>query len=69
MMLFNHCCFDWKIGIFQQTVVRFYYILNDVKIQKQMRGHGISKCKKDEFDGVSATNFGFMEKISDVFWL
>ena len=21
-------CFDWKIGIFQQTVVRVYYILN-----------------------------------------
>ena len=20
-------CFDWKIGVFQQTVVRFYYIL------------------------------------------
>ena len=36
--LFNHrrcylfiACFDWKIGVFQQTVVRVYYILN-VKI-------------------------------------
>ena len=21
-------CFDWKIGVFQQTVVKIYYILN-----------------------------------------
>ena len=23
-------CFDWKLGIFQQTVVRVYYILNQI---------------------------------------
>ena len=22
-------CFDWKIGVFRQTVVRVYYILKD----------------------------------------
>ena len=25
-MLFSHCFFDWKIGVFQQTVVRVYCI-------------------------------------------
>ena len=35
--LFNDICylfnawFDWKIGIFQQTAVRVYYILNHYK--------------------------------------
>ena len=29
-------CFDWKIGFFQQTVVRVYYILN-----KQQKGKGL----------------------------
>ena len=27
-------CFDWKIGIFQQTVVRVYYILKSGKCHK-----------------------------------
>ena len=27
-------CFDWKISIFQQTVVRVYYILNRVKLER-----------------------------------
>ena len=28
-------CFDWKIGIFQQTVVRVYYIPLNGKLQKE----------------------------------
>ena len=27
-MLFSYAFFDWKIGVFQQTVVTVYYILN-----------------------------------------
>ena len=27
----SSACFDWKIGIFQQAVVRVYYILNWIK--------------------------------------
>ena len=29
MMLFSHGCFYWKIGAFQQTVVKVYYILKN----------------------------------------
>ena len=29
-MLFIHCLFWWKIGVFQQTVVRVYYILKAI---------------------------------------
>ena len=28
-MLFSHCFFDWKIGAFQQRVVRVYCILKE----------------------------------------
>ena len=31
-------------------------------------GHIVSKCKKDEFEGVGITNFGFIEEIPDVPW-
>ena len=24
MILFSHACFDWKIGVFQQKIVRVY---------------------------------------------
>ena len=27
-------CFDWKIGVFQQAVVRVYYILNEPKFRE-----------------------------------
>ena len=27
MILLSIACFDWKIGVFQQTIVRVYYIL------------------------------------------
>ena len=30
-----------------------------------MGGHIVSKCKKDEFEGVGVTNFGFIEEIPD----
>ena len=30
MMSFIHCLFWWKIGVFQQTVVRVYYILKAI---------------------------------------
>ena len=30
-------CFDWKIGLFQQTFVRVYYILKDRVIKHQWR--------------------------------
>ena len=32
-----------------------------------MGGHVVSKRKEDEFEGASATNFRFMEEMSDVF--
>ena len=31
-----------------------------------MGGQAVSKRKEDEFKGVGVTNFGFIEKISDV---
>ena len=43
-------------------------ILNEEKIQKQIGRHLVSKCKEDEFQGASVTNFRFMEEISDVSW-
>ena len=27
-------CFDWKIGVFQKTFARVYYILNPFRVQK-----------------------------------
>ena len=33
-----------------------------------MGGHIVSKCKKDEFEGVGVTNFGFIEEIPDFLW-
>ena len=30
-MLFIHCLLDWKIGVFQQTVVSIYYIIKVIR--------------------------------------
>ena len=43
-------------------------VFNEEKIQEQIGGHIVSKCKEDEFEGVGITNFGFIEEISDVSW-
>ena len=32
-------CFDWKIGVFQQTVVRVYYIYKILKQNDSMDWH------------------------------
>ena len=36
-------------------------VFNQEKIQEKVGGHVVSKCKEDEFQGISVTNFGFME--------
>ena len=41
-------------------------VFNEEKIQEQIGGHIVSKCKEDEFEGVGITNFGFIEEILDV---
>ena len=48
VMLFSNCFFDWKIGVFQQTSVRVYCILNricknyqNLRISPPMLGNGI----------------------------
>ena len=41
-------------------------VFNEVKIQEQIGGHIVSKCKEYEFEGVGITNFGFIEEILDV---
>ena len=33
-----------------------------------MRGHVVAKCKEDKFEGVSATDFRFVEQILDISW-
>ena len=47
---------------------RVLTVFNEEKIQEQMGGHVVSKCKEDEFEGVSVINFRFMEEILDVSW-
>ena len=41
-------------------------VFNEEKIQEQIGGHIVSKCKEDEFEGVGITNFGFIEEILDI---
>lgn len=43
-------------------------VFNEDKIQEQIGGHVVSKCKKDKFEGMSVTNFGFMEDSFDFPW-
>ena len=38
-------CFDWKIGVFQQTVVRVYYILKAVH-KNNPRTHSLQQNEK-----------------------
>ena len=38
---------------------------SEEKIQKQMEGHVVYKCKEDEFEGIGVTNFGFTEESLD----
>ena len=33
-------CFDWKIGVFQQTVVRVYYIFKWAKLKTELEEYG-----------------------------
>ena len=40
-MLFIIACFDWKIGVCQQTVVMAYYILNKKKVKLKMEKKNI----------------------------
>ena len=41
-------------------------VSNEEEIQEQMGGHVVSKCKEEEFEDISVTNFRFMEEILDV---
>ena len=41
---------------------------NEEKIQQEMGGHVVTRCKEDEFEGVGITNFGFVENNSNVSW-
>ena len=48
------------------NLARFVPVFDQEKIQEKMGGHVVSKRKEDEFKGLGVTNFGFIEKISDV---
>ena len=50
------------------NLARILPVFNEKKIQEQIGGHVVSKCKNGEFEGVSITNFGFTEEILDIFW-
>ena len=43
-------------------------VFNEGKIQEQIGGHVVSKCKEDKFEGMNVTNFGFMEDSLDFPW-
>ena len=50
------------------NLARVLPVFNEEKIQEQMGGHVVSKCKEDKFEGDNVTNFGFVEEILDVSW-
>ena len=50
------------------NLARIPLVFNKEKIQEQMGGHVFSNCKEDEFEGISVTNFKFMEQSLDVPW-
>ena len=50
------------------NLARVLPVFNEEKIQEQMGGHVVSKWKEDEFEGVTVTNLGFVEEISDNSW-
>ena len=50
------------------NLARVLPVFNKEKIQKQIEGHVVSKCKENEFKGTSVTNFRYMEEISDISW-
>ena len=43
-------------------------VFNEEKIEEEIGGHVVSKCKDDEFKDAGGANFGFMEEILDVSW-
>ena len=47
------------------NLARVLPAFNEEKIQEQIGGFVVSKCKKDEFEGVGITNFEFTGKISE----
>ena len=54
------------------NLARVLPVFNEEKIQEQMGGHVVSKCKEDKFEGDNVTNFGFVKEISDLwkrFWM
>ena len=69
-------CFDWKIGVFQQTVARFYYILKPIcswKLHVYLSiyvtfysGHQAYGVKTSELFYLTAQNWRFPWKISSV---
>ena len=44
------------------------FLRNEEKIQQEIGGHVVTRCKEDEFEGVGTTNFGFVEDNSNVSW-
>ena len=50
------------------NLARVLSVFNEEKIQEQIGKHIVTKCKEDEFEGISVTNFRFMEEISHVSW-
>ena len=47
------------------NLARVLTVFKKEKIQEQMAGHVVSKCKEDGFEGFGVTNFRLMEEIPD----
>ena len=49
------------------NLAKVFPVFNEEKIQEQIGGHVVSNCKENEFEGISVTNFEFMEEILDIY--
>ena len=56
------CIWRMPLGI----LVGFFGYLMKRKFKSKWGGHVVSKRKEDEFEGVSVTNFRFVEEMLDV---
>ena len=56
--------FEDPFGNFARVV----RVFKEEKIQEEMGGHAVSKCKEVKLEGISVTNFRFVEEIQNVSW-
>ena len=58
-----HCVWMMHLGIF---IGFLQYLMKRKSRSKCCRGHVVSKCKDNEFEGIVVIKFGFMEESWDV---